>query len=116
MAGRSVSGYVDDKVAERLNDVARMESRSPANIVAQALGFYVALPEAARTSLRRIEATALPQEMQWFQTEFIRLLFKVDMGLTQRQMAKEIGAGIPDVSTEEDLEQASNEWTANLGR
>lgn len=116
MAGRSISGYVDEKVAERLNDVAQLESRSPANIVGQAIGFYVALPEAARTALRRIEAMASPEEMRWFQTEFIRLLFKVDMELTQRQMTKEIGADIPDVRTEEDLERASNEWTANLGR
>jgi predicted transcriptional regulator len=114
--GRSVSGYVDDKVADRLNDIARVESRSPAKIVGQALGFYVALPEAARNSLRRIEALALPDEVRWFQTEFIRLLFKVDMRLTQRQMANEVAPAIPEASTEEDLEQASLEWTNSLGR
>ena len=116
MAGRSISGYVDDKVADRLNDIARIESRSPANIVGQALGFYVALPEAARASLRRIEAMAQPEEMQWFQTEFIRLLFKADMSLTQRQIAKEISATIPNLNSEEELEKASTEWTSNLGR
>jgi predicted transcriptional regulator len=116
MAGRSVSGYVDDKVAERLHDVARAESRSPANIVGQALGFYVALPEAARASLRRIETMASPEEMSWFKTEFVRLLFKVDMGLTQRQMAKEIGANIPNDGAEEELEKAAIDWTSNFGR
>jgi predicted transcriptional regulator len=109
MAGRSVSGYVDDKVAERLYDVARAEARSPANIVGQALGFYVALPEAARASLRRIETLASPDEMNWFKTEFVRLLFKVDMGLTQRQMAE-----IP--SGEDEIEKAALEWTANVAR
>ncbi len=116
MAGRSVSGYVDEKVAKRLYDLAQAESRSPANIVGQALGFYVSLPEAARTSLRRIETMALPDELRWFQTEFVRLLFKADMDLTQRRMAAEIGPGIPDVSTEEELEQASVDWTNGLDR
>jgi hypothetical protein len=38
MAGRSVSGYVGEKVASRLSAVAQAESRSPADIVGQALG------------------------------------------------------------------------------
>jgi predicted transcriptional regulator len=116
MASRTVSGYVDDRIADRLNALAKAEARSPANIVGQALGFYVALPEAARTSLRRIESMASSDEMHWFQTEFMRLLFKVDMGVTQRKMAVEMGANLPDASTEEDIEQASVEWTNSLGR
>jgi len=116
MAGRTVSGYVDDRIADRLNALAQAEARSPANIVGQALGFYVALPEAARTSLRRIESMATSDEMRWFQTEFMRLLFKVDMGVTQRKMAKEMGANLPDASTEEEIEKASVEWTNGLAR
>jgi predicted transcriptional regulator len=116
MAGRTVSGYVDDKIADRLNALAQAESRSPANIVGQALRFYVVLPETARNSLRRIETMASSDELLWFQTEFMRLLFKVDMGVTQRKMAKEMGANIPDASTEEEIEQASVEWTNSLAR
>ena len=116
MAGRSVSGYVDEKVADRLDDVARMELRSPADIVGQALGFYVDLPESARSSLRRTEAMASPEELHWFQAEFIRLLLKVDMNMTQRQMAVEVGSNIPDVNNEGELEQSSMGWTSNLGR
>src|ERR1700722_6634346 len=105
MPGRSVSGYVDDKVATRLLDIARAEARSPANIVGQALGFYVTLPETARSSLRRLETLASPDELRWFQTEFVRLLLKADMELTQRRMAEEMAANIPDVDAEEALEQ-----------
>ena len=96
MAGRSVSGYVDEKIASRLTVVARAESRSPANIVGQALGFYVALPETARIAMRRIETLASPEEQRWLQTEFVRLLLKADMRLTQRKMAEEMGKNIPD--------------------
>jgi predicted transcriptional regulator len=116
MAGRTVSGYVDERVADRLNALAKAESRPQANIVGQALSFYVALPEAARNSLRRIETMASSDELRWFQTEFMRLLFKVDMGVTQRKMAKEMDANIPDTTTEEELEQASVEWTNRLAR
>ena len=114
MAGRSISGYVDASVAARLSDRARAESRSSANIVGQALGFYVALPEAARVSLRRIEALASPGERQWLQAEFVRLLFKVDMGVTQRKMAAEMGAGIADVADERELDSLADEWTDPL--
>lgn len=116
MAGRTGSGYVNDTIADRLHALAQAESRSPAKIVGRALGFYVALPEAARNSLRRIETMASSDELRWFQTEFMRLLFKVDMGVTQRKMAKEMGANIPDASTEEEIEQTSVEWTNRLAR
>lgn len=114
MAGRSVSGYVDEKVAERLSEVSRAEARSPANIVGQALGFYVALPEAARVSMRRIERSASPEERRWLQNEFVRLLLKVDMRLTQRKMAEEMGSDIPKATTENELVEASVEWTAGV--
>ena len=116
MAGRTVSGYVDEKIADRLNALAQVEARSPANIVGQALGFYVALPETARISLRRIESLASADEIRWFQTEFMRLLFKVDMGVTQRKMSEEMGENLPDARTEEEIERASVEWTNGLAR
>ena len=116
MAGRSVSGYVDEKIASRLTAVARAESRSPANIVGQALGFYVALPETARTAMRRIETLASPEEQRWLQTEFVRLLLKADMRLTQRKMAEEMGKNIPDATTEEEFERVAVEWTDGLAQ
>ena len=67
MAGRSISGYVDEQIANRLAALAQAEARSPANLVAQAIGFYVGLPEAARVSLRRIETLATPDERNWLQ-------------------------------------------------
>jgi hypothetical protein len=38
------------------------------------------------------------------------------MGVTQRKMAKEMGANLPDASTEEEIEKASVEWTNGLAR
>ena len=116
MAGRSVSGYVDEKIASGLTSVARAESRSPANIDGQALGFYVALLETARTAMRRIETLASPEEQRWLQTEFVRLLLKADMRLTQRKMAEEMGKNVPDATTEEEFERVAVEWTDGLAQ
>ena len=115
MAGRTVSGYIDDVVADRLNEIATLEDRKPANVVGQAVNFYVALPESARTSLRRIDALASPDEKQWFRREFMRLLFKVNMGLTQRRMASEIAPNLPAGDSEEELEQAAVNWANGFG-
>jgi hypothetical protein len=116
MSRRTVSGYVDESVADRLSVLARAEARSPAQIVGQALGFYVGLPEAARSSLRRIEAMGSPDEMQFLQSEFIRLLFKIDMDLTQRRMAADMGDKIPDFTSEEEIEKFAVAWTDGRGR
>ena len=116
MAGRTVSGYVEEGVADRLSEIASLEDRKPASIVGQAIGFYVALPEPARTTLRRIEALALPEEKQWLRREFMRLLFKVDMGLTQRRMANEVAPNLPAGDSEEELEQAAVDWSDGFGR
>jgi predicted transcriptional regulator len=111
MAERTIYGDVDDEVAKRLKALAREESRSPAEIVNQALAFYLGLPEAARAPLRRVATKASAAEWRWLQTEVTRLLVKADMAATQRKMAEEMGGNIPDAETEEDLERVSVEWT-----
>ena len=51
-------------------------------------------------------------EQRWLQTEFVRLLLKADMRLTQRKMAEEMGKNIPDA--EDELEKVAVEWTDNF--
>jgi arginase family enzyme len=66
--------------------------------------------------LRRIETTASADELRWFHTEFMRLLFRVDMDVTQRTMATEMGANMPGGVTEEEIERAAVEWTSGLAK
>jgi len=56
MAGRTVSAYADHLTASKVAEMAKIEDRSPAQIAAAALRFYVRLPNAARDAWRRIEA------------------------------------------------------------
>ncbi|KMO33098.1 hypothetical protein VQ02_21855 [Methylobacterium variabile] len=110
MAGRSVSGYVDESVAAKLGAVALAEARTPASLVGQATSFYVGLPEAARSALRRLEQAGTPDERRWFEGEFVRLLLKVNLALTQRTMAMQVAHALPEDDSDEALDAATREW------
>lgn len=110
MAGRSISGYVDEQIADRLQAVARIEGRTPASLVGQALSLYVSLPETARTSLRRMETLATPEERDWFQGELVRLLLRADMSVTQRRMADDLGERLPFGDDEEAIAETALSW------
>ena len=110
MAGRSVSGYVDESVAAKLGAVALAEARTPASLVGQATSFYVGLPEAARSALRRLEQVGTPDERRWFEGEFVRLLLKANLALTQRTMAMQVAHALPEDDSDEALDAATTEW------
>jgi len=48
MAGRTISAYVSDEVAESVVLEAKREARSPAQIAALALRFFITLPRDAK--------------------------------------------------------------------
>lgn len=56
VTGRTVSAYADEATADRIVQLARIESRSPAQLAAAALRLYVSLPAEAHQALRQIEA------------------------------------------------------------
>lgn len=112
MAGRSVSGYVDETVAARLSAVARAEARTPTSLVGQAISFYTGLPEVARTALSRIERHADGEERRWLESELLRLFMRADFSMTQRLMAAEVLLSFPEGDHEPDLDAAALEWTA----
>lgn len=57
MTGRTVSAYTDEATAAKVARIAKLEDRSPAQIAAAALQFYVRLPSSARDAWRAIEAS-----------------------------------------------------------
>ena len=107
MAGRSVSGYVDETVATRLASLARAEARTPASLVGQATSFYVGLPEAARSAIRRLDQMASREERRHLEAEIVRILLRADFALTQRLMADEVRDALPEGDTEGDVEAAA---------
>lgn len=110
MAGRSVSGYVDESVATRLGDVAAAEARTAASLVGQATSFYVGLPEMARSALRSLEQNGTAEERRWFEGEFVRLLLKTKFAINQRAMAEQVSHSLPRDDSDEAIEAATQDW------
>jgi predicted transcriptional regulator len=107
MAGRTVSAYTDEATAAKVADIARLEDRSPAQIAAAALRFYVRLPSAARDAWRRAEANGEPavaDETAW----------EVGRAILDKQWNDAVRAGLaryqsplpPDASEEDILAYA----------
>jgi predicted transcriptional regulator len=51
----TLSAHTDDATASRVSEMARLEDRTPSQITAAAVRWYVRLPASARDALRRIE-------------------------------------------------------------
>ena len=52
----TLSAHTDEATASRVSEMARLEDRTPSQITAAAVRWYVRLPVAARDALRRFEA------------------------------------------------------------
>ncbi len=115
MAGRTISAYVEDTVAQKVTDLAKREDRSPGQIAGQALRLYMALPNEARNAWRAVEHGATPEDRRWVATELARVLLKMEFELLHREMAAEISHRLPPDMSEEDIERLAVEWTSRRG-
>ena len=52
----TLSAHTDQATATRVGEMAKLEDRTPSQITAAAIRWYVRLPALARDALRRIEA------------------------------------------------------------
>ena len=52
----TLSAHTDEATASRVSEMAKLEDRTPSQITAAAVRWYVRLPASARDALRRIEA------------------------------------------------------------
>src|SRR5690242_15776492 len=52
----TLSAHADAATASKVSDMAKLEDRTPSQITAAAVRWYVRLPASARDALRRIEA------------------------------------------------------------
>jgi hypothetical protein len=111
MAGRTVSAYVSDEVAENVALEAKRDDRSPAQIAGLALRFFVSLPREARASLAAMYALGTPDECRQALNEVARVLNVAEFEMTSRRMAG--AANIPgsDEETEEALDQTAVDMT-----
>lgn len=111
MAGRTVSAYVPEDVAESVALEARREDRSPAQIAGLALRFFVSLPRDARASLIALDNLGTQDERRQALNEVARTLNIAEFEMTCRRMAGRARELVPDDDIEEELDRAAVDLT-----
>jgi|HubBroStandDraft_3_1064219.scaffolds.fasta_scaffold150785_3 hypothetical protein len=102
----TLSAHTDQATASRVSEMAKLEERTPSQITAAAVRWYVRLPASARDALRRIEARGdqAIEEAAW----------AAGRALLDRQYEAALEAGLgrapsvllPDASEEDILAEA----------
>lgn len=110
MAGRTISAYVDENVAARVAALAEREDRPPAQIAGHAIRFYTSLSSDARNAIRTVEKAGSPEEMRWVMNEVMRVLFRAEMKIVQREMAAEMGSDRIKADFEAEIDDIAADW------
>jgi hypothetical protein len=116
MAGKTLSAYVSDDLAESVSLEARREERSPGQIAALALRFFMALPRDARASMVALDNLGTPDERRCAFNEVARALNAAEFDMTCRRMAGHDRTLVPDDASEATLDAAAAELTRSALR
>jgi hypothetical protein len=111
MAGKTLSAYVSEEVAENVALEARREDRSPAQIAGLALRFFVSLPRDARASLASLYNLGTQDECRQAVNEVARALNVAEFEMTCRRMADVAGKLVADDASEDEIDQAAVDLT-----
>jgi hypothetical protein len=113
MAGKTISAYVSDEIADNVALEAKREERSPAQIAALALRFFISLPRDARASLVALDNLGSPDERRQALNEVARALNIAEFDMTCRRMADHANTLVPGNTSESDLDRIAVELTAS---
>ena len=104
MAGRTVSVYASDELAESVAMEARREERSPEQVAALALRYFKALPRDARASMVALDNLGTPDERRRAFNEVARTLSAAEFEMTCRRMEQHARSWVPDDATEQAID------------
>jgi hypothetical protein len=107
MAGKTLSAYVSEEVAETVALEARREDRSPAQIAGLALRFFVSLPRDARASLASLYNLGTQDECRQAVNEIARTLNVAEFEMTCRRMAGAAAKLVADDVPEDELDRTA---------
>jgi hypothetical protein len=97
MAARTISAYADERTARDVERLAAIEDRSPAQIAAAALRFYVKLPAEGHAAFRRIEKLGTDQDMDALARDITRKALDAAWEVAHRQLMADMTTGeVPD--------------------
>ena len=104
MPGKTISAHADEETARLLEHIARVEDRSPSQLVAAALTLYVRLPTEAHASLRYLQALGTPDDFARMTREVARAMLNARHEISERRFVEAMQVeGADRLHTEEDI-------------
>lgn len=113
MAGKTISMHASEETARRVEHVARVEDRTPSQIAAAALKFYLQLPPEAHTALRHVQALGTEKDVEQVSRKMARLLLDAQFEVAERQVVASMTArGLNRLQSEDDILAEANALTS----
>ena len=112
MAGKTISAYTDKQTADLVDYLAKIEQRTPSQIMAIALKFFVKLPVNAREAWYQIEAIGDEADRQRAIARISQVLIEERYSLLQNKVVSEMEVhSIGELETEDDILNAAVKLT-----
>ena len=112
MTGKTISAYTDKQTADLVDRLAKIEQRSPSQIMAIALKFFVKLPVSAREAWYQIEAIGDEADKEQTIQEITRALIDKRYEIMQDRVVTEMATdSIGKLETEDDIVSAGIKFT-----
>ena len=112
MAGKTISAYTDKETADLIDRLAKIEQRTPSQLMAIALKFFVKLPVSAREAWYQIEAIGDEADKERAVALITQTLIERRYSLMQKKAVQEIAIdSIGELETEDDILDAAVDLT-----
>lgn len=112
MSGKTISAYTDKQTADLVEIVAKIEQRSPSQVMAIALKFFVKLPISAREAWYQIEAVGDEGDRERAVEKITQALLHERYEICQKAVVGEINIdSLGELETEDDILTAAVELT-----
>lgn len=116
MAGKNISAWIDERTVRWVEMLARAEARPPADVLAAAVKFYLTLPEEARSTFRKIDSFAAPEEVRWAMRKIARALIAAHYEIAAEKAAAQMRVeDLGPLETEAEIEAAAVRLTKKHG-
>lgn len=113
MAARTISLHASGEMARMVEHLSRVEDRSPSQIAAAALAFYLRLPSEAHSALRHVQALGGEEDVRGLVRGITRLLLNAQYDVAVRRMGDDLlEQGVPVPETEEEMLEEADQLIA----
>ncbi|MBE9043649.1 hypothetical protein IQ255_04365 [Pleurocapsales cyanobacterium LEGE 10410] len=112
MSGKTISAYTDKQTADLVDYLAKIEQRTPSQIMAIALKFFVKLPVSAREAWYQIEAVGDEADRERAIKRITQILIDERYEVWQKKVVGEMKTdSLGKLETEDDILAAAIKLT-----